>query len=887
MSGADARVVYLGLDAFDAGVAAGLVAAGELPTLAKLLEEGASVSTESPAGVFVTAQYATMFTGRDPARHGYLCWKHFAAQSYEDIENTPDIIDGQPFWDALADAGQRLAILDVPHTRAPADGSGFNGTMLVEWGCHDRHFGTHSYPSSMVSELNSRFGAHPIGTLPPPRPGFDQFAACDYHHRAGRHRTPEENKALWDDIVAGHARKRAASLHVLAEGPWDLFMVVFGESHCTGHQLWSVHDPSHPWHSASSLSLLGGDPLVSIYRQMDETLGVHLASLGPDTTVFVNLSHGMGPHYDGTHLLDDVLRRLAVAEVAAAPSGLAAARLRARGLASTAFGALHRRCGPTVAGALRKALARPGTPPDDGPDPDPRSGGDRADRPWFAIPNNTVSGAIRLNLIGREPRGVLLPGVDASASCERLTRWLMELVNVDTGEPVVLAVRRVDDIYDRSPSDAFPDLFVEWNRNAPIERVWSPRIGLVERQSGHWRTGDHTPQGLLVARGPGIVPGRRPGSVPVVDVGVTVAAACGVTLSGVDGRPIDFLLPSSTASPASPASPAPAGVAPATDGSSRPATGRGGRRSRAKGVLTDRLTARVSHLAGRLDLLGDAHHMTRAQADAAVVMAERAVRWIDSHEKRLLGVAERVEQLSAIKAVTSWIEAVDVPESLLVSVVLPTRDRSAFVPRAIASVLAQTYTRWELLVVDDGSVDDTPSVLAGYASDERIRVLRTEGVTLPSARNVALEAATGDVFGYLDDDNTFDPGWFKAVVWAFEQRPDVDVLYAARVIDDVSRVERIGAGAMPSIHFEPYDRARLEQNNIADMGVIAHRAKLPEAHFDPRLETHADWDIFARLTAEKPPLQLPVIALYYASDTPNRLSDGPLSDLDLVRSKFH
>ena len=886
MSGADVRVAYLGLDAFDVHVATQLIDRGELPTLAGLLREGASVATESPAGVFVTAQYATMFTGRDPARHGYLCWKHFTPSSYADVENTPRIIDGRPFWDALSDAGRRVALLDVPHTSAPEH---FNGTMLIEWGCHDRHFGTQSYPASLADEMTERFGAHPVGTLPPPRPGFDQFAPCDYHHRAGPHRTVDENRALWDDIVEGHARKRAVSLHLLDQGPWDLFMAVFGESHCTGHQLWSVHDTNHPWHSAESVERLGGDPLLEIYRRMDATVGLHLERLGPDTTVYVNLSHGMGPHYDGTHLLDDVLRRLGPS---AAGGGL---RTGARGLASSAFGAGVRRLGGSTAqSALRRALARPGSPPDDGPDPDPK-GGDRHARPWFAIPNNTVSGAIRLNVIGRESRGRLAPGAEVDAACQQLRRWLLELVNVDTGEPVVREVVRTDSVYARSDDDVLPDLFVEWNRNAPIERVWSPRVGLVERKSSHWRTGDHTTDGLLIARGPGITPGRRPGHMPVVDVGVTLAAALGTALPDVDGRPVDFLLPSTTPV---------AGVALPTSAGSGSGSGagvgvgvaRGSSRRRLPGVLSDRSTRRSSvgqrlsahamHLAGRLDMLGDAHHMTRAQADTAVTLAEQAIGALEQQGRRLDLVAQQVERMAAVNAVTAWIRAVDVPESLLVSVVLPTRDRAALVPRAIASVQAQTYGNWELIVVDDGSTDDTPAVLAPYLDDPRIQVHRTEGVTLPCARNLALEAAAGDVVVYLDDDNTFDPLWFKAVVWAFGQRPDVDVLYAARVIDDIHRVERIGAGALPTVHFEPYDRARLERNNIADMGVIAHRAKLPEAHFDTRLTTHADWDLFARLTVDRPPLELPVVALYYVSDSPNRLSDGDLVDLELVRAKF-
>lgn len=891
--GENARVVYLGLDAFDVGLATDLMARGELPTLRRLLEEGASVATEAPAGVFVSAQWPTLFTGLDPAHHGYFCWKQFTPGTYDDHLTTPHQVDGRPFWETMSDAGKRVAIIDVPHTSAPEQ---LNGTMLVEWGCHDRHFGTHSLPEGLVGELNERVGAHPIGTRHTPAPGFDQFAPCDYMRRDGPHRTTDEAAALWGDIVEAHARKRAASLHLLDQGPWDLFMTVFGESHCTGHQLWSVHDTTHPWHSAESAERIGVDPLVEIYRRIDDTVASHLAEVGPDTTVYVNLSHGMGPHYDGTHVLDDVLRRLAAVD-------RGGWRSRARGAAATALGVAHRRTGGAVDGLLRRALARPGTPPDHGPDPDP-AGGDRAGRPWFAIPNNTVSGGIRLNVIGREPRGVLATGADVDTACERLRRGLLELVNVDTGEPVVTAVLRTDGLYERSPDDALPDLFVEWNRNAPIERVWSPRIGLVERRSSHWRTGDHTTGGLLIATGPGIVPGRRAGSVPVVDVGVTLAAAAGVEIPDVDGIPVDFLLPSTT-SVAGAAVPTVDGGAPdvsAEAGSAwstraavkqlvRAPASRGARRAwrertARRASIGQRLASHAAHLTGRLDMLGDAHHMTRARADIALATAEEALRNARLAEQRAAEVAATAETTAAVRAVTSWIENIEVPETTLVTVVMPTHNRAHLLPRAIGSVLRQTYANWELHVVDDGSVDDTQEVLAGYADEPRIRTHRTTGVGAAAARNVALDASGGDVIVYLDDDNVFDPLWFKAVVWAFEQRLDVDVLYGARVIDDIDKVRRIGSGALPVIHLEPWDRACLERANIADMGVLAHRSKLPEGRFDEDLNVHADWDLLLRLTEDHEPLRLPVIALYYFSDSPDRISDGDISDAERVLDKL-
>src|SRR5690606_7617461 len=85
---------------------------------------------------------------------------------------------------------------------------------------------------------------------------------------------------------------------------------VVSETHCAGHHLWSLHDVSHPDHDPDLVERLGGDPLLAVYRELDDLLGVHLDAAGDDGTLFVFLSHGMRPHFDGVALLDEVLWRL-------------------------------------------------------------------------------------------------------------------------------------------------------------------------------------------------------------------------------------------------------------------------------------------------------------------------------------------------------------------------------------------------------------------------------------------------------------------------------------------------------------------------------------------------------------------------------------------------
>lgn len=258
-----------------------------------------------------------------------------------------------------------------------------------------------------------------------------------------------------------------------------------------------------------------------------------------------------------------------------------------------------------------------------------------------------------------------------------------------------------------------------------------------------------------------------------------------------------------------------------------------------------------------------------------------------------LGIGELQRRVGEVSmtvstwALTSWVEQAAVDPTPLVSIVLPTHNRAALLPRAVASVRAQVYPTWEIVLVDDGSTDDTPSVVAGLQSElgpDRLRSLRvTRSRGACAARNLALSSAKGSLIAYLDDDNTMHPLWLKVVAWAFAQRPDVDVAYGGIVIDDLRRLNRRDTGALPSYHLSEFDRARLASTNLADMGAIAHRRGLAEARFDETLREMGDWDLLIRITSGKAPLVLPAVACFYHTGSPHRLSGGPTFEADGLR----
>lgn len=113
----------------------------------------------------------------------------------------------------------------------------------------------------------------------------------------------------------------------------------------------------------------------------------------------------------------------------------------------------------------------------------------------------------------------------------------------------------------------------------------------------------------------------------------------------------------------------------------------------------------------------------------------------------------------------------------LVSVVLPARNAAPTIARAVASVRGQTLADWELLVVDDGSGDDTAAVVhAAAAGDARIRVLPQPALGLVAALNAGLAAARGEFVARLDADDESAPDRLAVQVDFLRARPDVGVV---------------------------------------------------------------------------------------------------------------
>jgi len=515
------KVMFLGLDAFDPGIARQLAAGGVLPNIRTLFQRGGSARVINPVGLYVGALWVTFATGQRADKHGFHCWLEVSPETYEHNFTKPPQMTN-PFWHRLGDQGRRVAVVDVPHSRIEGP---VNGIQTVEWGSHDRHFGFTTWPPMLGPDIESQFGLHPI--LGIDAHDVREFAPDDYVLREGKYRTPDEDRGMAAGLAAGASTKAQISRHLLKLESWDLFLAVFGESHSIGHQQWHLHDPTHPRYDAKAREATGGDPLVKIYKELDRGVGELLAEIEDHTVVLTLFSHGMGPHYDGSHLLDELLTRIDAFNRASqrfAPgralrSAVAQVplRLRQQAVARAVPFLRHRAASQALPSAAVYALSA-----------------QRAAQRYFMEPNNTVVGGVRFNVIGRESAGLVAPD-EVRELAVSLADDLQSVVNLANGRPVVKDIAMASDHFSRSPGDTMPDMFVFWDNSASIETVWSPKTGTVHGPYDDWRTGDHRDTGLLLASGPNIPSGVLP-DIALEDFAPTIASLLGVSLDGVDGK---------------------------------------------------------------------------------------------------------------------------------------------------------------------------------------------------------------------------------------------------------------------------------------------------------------------------------------------------------------
>ncbi|HKC62977.1 MAG TPA: alkaline phosphatase family protein [Pyrinomonadaceae bacterium] len=514
------RQLLIALDAMDWGLLEKWSSEGKLPNFRRLIEEGTRAKLRTTAEQLPDTVLSSLYTGSNPAKLEKYFYCQYDPETVG-LKYLPDEALKRPaFWDYLSRAGKRVGVIDPPKFPASRELSGF---QLTNWGAHATSAQRSSTPASLMDEVEKRFGKHPIG-------------ACDAVDDK-----PEALKGLRERIIEGaHLRGRVCRW-LMENQEWDVFFVVFSETHCVGHHFWRFVDPTHPRHNEEDTHGLA-DTIEQVYRAIDEEIGEMIELAGEDTLTMVFAGHGMGPIYHASWNLPEILDLLGYGREPAVKrdGNEASGNQKAREAKVNPWRILKMILPGRLQYFIKESL--------------PLSWQHRllfkwykGGRDWrgcraFSVPNNDSVGAIRLSVKGRDRDGLVEPGEEYERVCQDIAAALYELTDPVTGRAVVKRVTFTHEEFHGPYLDGLPDITVLWDQSFAWESLHSPRFGTLRLRTQDSRSGSHTPLGFVLVKGAGVPAGVELANHSIYDIAATVLEVAGVAApSDLDGQPLPVL----------------------------------------------------------------------------------------------------------------------------------------------------------------------------------------------------------------------------------------------------------------------------------------------------------------------------------------------------------
>lgn len=504
---ANTKVLVIGADSMEKDLILKWIEEGRLPNFKALKERSVWGLSDNPPRRYSGAVWPCFYTGVNPDTHGQYIHTAFNTETYEFKGVRPPIDQRPPFWADPSMADKKIAIFNLTYAPLSKD---LNGLQVMEWGVHDMHnidgrdYDFDTYPPELKNTIIEKYGLDPVG--PTDIIGRSAEGFVDFR----------------ETLVARVENKCALACDTLKEGEWDLFITTFDECHTVGHQCWHLHDPNHPLHDEIERDI--GDPILDVFVAIDDAIGRIIECAGEDVFVLFLGSHGMGPLYDGTRILDDVLRQL---EQKDQSTGVGLLNFLGRAWAALPSG-LRNFLRP-IRLKLGKKIFQSLT------------AGDRAARTCFTIPTQDLTAGIRVNLVGRESEGKINPGPEYEAFTNKLIDDLDDLVDGGTGDKAIEKISRTAEMDYGEQVGELPDLIVQW-RVPNLTSIQSAKVEKIEAVYGS-RKGDHKPWGIFFAAGPGIDEGELNEAVSVIDYAPTIAHILGSELTNVEGEVISRICP--------------------------------------------------------------------------------------------------------------------------------------------------------------------------------------------------------------------------------------------------------------------------------------------------------------------------------------------------------
>jgi predicted AlkP superfamily phosphohydrolase/phosphomutase len=486
-------VIVIGLDGGTLRLLRPMVERGELPNLARLMDRGVWGELASTVPPVTAPAWATFATGTNPGKHGVFDFQIEApGQEQRTWISSQDVL-GSKFWELLAQNGLRTGLINLPLTYPPQPIQGFTVSGMLTPSLSSQF----TFPAELQREV--------LQVAPDYVTDVDLLTSEWHYHDL------DSLNELVDRLSQALEQRHLLMRYLADERTWDVLVFVITELDRVQHLMFKLltnSEVSGEWADLRRRAL-------DLYRQADEAIGTLSAKMDEQTVTFIVSDHGFGPLNKRLNL-NAWLASQGWLQFSGSKSWI---RKTLKQIAKKS--GLDRWVPQKWRANLRKDLSA------------------HACIDWpatVAYSGTPLEQGIRINLRGREPQGVVVPGTPYETLCDEIAGRLVEIRDPETKAPIIDQVYRREDLYQGSEAARAPDLIFSLNDYQCNLSEGLPDQRLFEPFPFPW-AGYHDPNGILVmAGGPVQQAGYRPGA-NIADIAPTILHLLGTPIPRrMDGR---------------------------------------------------------------------------------------------------------------------------------------------------------------------------------------------------------------------------------------------------------------------------------------------------------------------------------------------------------------
>lgn len=222
------------------------------------------------------------------------------------------------------------------------------------------------------------------------------------------------------------------------------------------------------------------------------------------------------------------------------------------------------------------------------------------------------------------------------------------------------------------------------------------------------------------------------------------------------------------------------------------------------------------------------------------------------------------------------------------SVVIPTYNREQLIKKAIGSVVAQTYKCWELIVVDDGSVDNTKKAVT-YFNDLRIKYIYQQNCERSVARNNGVNQSEGKYICFLDSDDYYLNNHLENLHQIIEASGSPEAVFITDVVrEEKGKLTEVGQEKIDE-HVNSVCYILCSRETVIPARVAIHSKILKDCRFNNRLKISEDTELFTRIGKTHPFIQVPrqtVVYHLHDNNSTNKLNNPFIEQLVALNTVF-